>query len=89
MPKQEREAIEQEDEIFNYLRQSHISANNVARLEELAASSNERISEHAALVLEIARIKPHKKRRRKVLARTRRDLLKILEDTRLISAHQW
>ena len=87
MPKEVREAIEQEEEIFQYLRQSHISAKNVARLEELAASSNERIAEHAALVLEIARIKPYKRRRLKVLARTRRDLLEKLEDTGLIFAH--
>ena len=85
----EREAIEQEEEIFNYLRQSHISAKNVARLEELAESSNEGIAEHAALVLEIARIKPYKRRRLKVLARTRRDLLEKLEDTGLIFAHHW
>ena len=51
MPKEEREAIEQKKEIFNCLRQSHISANNVARLEELAGSSNERITEHAAPVV--------------------------------------
>jgi uncharacterized protein (DUF4415 family) len=89
MPKEEREAIEQEEEIFHYLRQSHISDKNVARLKELAGSSNERIAEHAALVLEIARIKPYKRKRLKVLARTRRDLLDKLEDTGLIFAHHW
>ena len=89
MSKEEREAIEQEDEVFNYLRQSHILAKNVARLEKLVGSSNERIAEHAALVLEIARIKPYKRRRLKVLARTRRDLLEKLEDTGLIFAHHW
>ncbi len=89
MPSEERIAIEQEEEIFNYLRQSHISKKNVARLEELEGSSNERIAEHAALVLEIARIKPYKKWRLKVLARSRRDLLEKLEDTGLIFAHHW
>ncbi len=89
MPKEEREAIEQEEEIFNYLRQSHISDKNIARLKELTESSNERIAEHAALVLEIARIKPYKRKRLKVLARTRRDLLEKLEDTGLIFAHHW
>ena len=89
MPKEEREAVEQEEEIFQYLRQSHISKKNVTRLKELSESSNRRIAEHAALVLEIARIKPYKKRRLKVLARTRRDLLKKLEDIGLIYAHHW
>ena len=82
MPKVKREAIKHEE-------QSHISAENVARLEELAGSSNERIVEHAALVLEIARIKPYKRKRLKVLAQTRRDLLEKLEVTGLIFAHHW
>ncbi len=89
MPKEEREAVEQKEEIFNYLRQSYVSDKNGARLKELAGSSNERIAEHAAFVLEIARIMPYKRRRLKVLARTRRDLLKKLECTGLIFAHHW
>ena len=66
---------------------AHISGKNVARLKVLAESSNRRIAEHAALVLEIARIKPYKRRRLKVLAEKRRDLLEKLEDTGLIDAH--
>ena len=89
MPKEEREVIEQEEEIFDYLRQSHISKKNVTRLRELAESSSRRVAEHAALVLEIARIKPYKKRRLKVLAEKRIDLLKKLKDTGLIDAHDW
>ena len=89
MSKEERQAIEQEKEILNYMRQSHISKKNVTRLKELAGSPNERIAEHAALVLEIALIKPYKRRRLKVLARNRRDLLEKLEDTGLIFAHHW
>ena len=75
MPKPNRDAIEQEEEIFHYLQQSHISAKNVARLRELTASSNPRIAELAAIVIEIAQIKPFKKRRLQVLAREMRDLL--------------
>ena len=89
MPKEKREAIEQEDEIFNYLRQSHISDKNVVRLKKLTESSNERIAERAAIVFEIAQIKPYKSRRLKVLARKRRDLLQKLKDTGLIFAHHW
>ena len=89
MSKVDREAIEQEEEIIGYLQQVHISAKNMARLKELAESTNTQIAEHAALVLEIARVKPYKIRRLKVLARTRRDFLKKLEDTGLIYARHW
>lgn len=89
MPKEKREVIEQEEEIFQYLRQSHISNKNMARLKELAGSSNQQIAEQAALVHEIARVKPYKRKRLKVLARTRKDLLDKLEDTGLILAHHW
>ena len=89
MPKDAREAIEHEDEIFNFLNQSHISDKNVARLRVLASSENERIAELASIVLEVAEVKPYKKRRLKVLARERRDLLRKLEDTGLIFAHNW
>ena len=87
MPKEEMDAIEQEEEIFGYLKQSHISEKNIRRLRTLAASNNSRIAELASLVIEIAKIKPHKKRRLKVLARERRDLVTALEQTSLIYAH--
>ena len=89
MPKQEREAIEHRDEIFNYLKQSHISGKNMVRLQRLASSENSRIAELAGIVLEVAKVKPYKKRRLKVLACERRDLLETLEDTGLILAHHW
>jgi len=89
MPKANRDAIEQEEEIFNYLKQAHISAKNTARLKQLAVSNNPRIAEMAAIVIEVAQIKPFKKRRLQVLARERRDLLDALERTGLIDAHHW
>ena len=89
MPKANRDAIEQEEEIFNYLQQSHISAKNTARLRKLAASDNPRIAELAAIVTEVSEVKPFKKRRLQVLTRERRDLLDALERTGLIDAHHW
>ncbi len=89
MPKEKREAIEREDEIFGYLQQSHISAKNIGRLRKLVLSDNQRISEMAGIVLEVAEVKPHKKRRLKVLAQKRRNLLKKLEETGLIFAHHY
>lgn len=89
MPKEEREATEHEEEIFNYLRQAHISDKNVSRLRQLTESPNTRIAELARIVLEVAEVKPYKKRRLKVLARERRDLLRKLDETGLIMAHHW
>lgn len=89
MPKEEREAIEQEDELFGYLEQSNISAKNISRLRILAASDNPHIAELAGIVLKVAEVKPHKQRRLSVLAREHRDLLEDLERTGLIMAHHW
>jgi len=87
LPKENRDAIEQKQEIFNYLSQSHISAKNTVRLKRLAASSNREVAELAAIVIEVAKVKPTKRRRLKVLAQQRRDLLDALERTGLIAAH--
>ena len=87
MPKEEKESIEQEEEIFNYLRQSNISQKNISRLKKLVDSDDSKIAELAVTVLEVALVKPHKKRRLKILAKERRDLLRKLEETGLIVAH--
>ena len=87
MSKESRDAIEQKEEIFNYLKQSHISAKNTARLQRLAASNNAEVAELAAIVVEVAKVNPYKRRRLKVLARQRRDLLDALERTGLIFEH--
>jgi hypothetical protein len=52
-PKEETNAIDQEDEIFGYLKQSNISRKNIARLEKLKASKNERISELASIAFDV------------------------------------
>jgi ribosome-binding protein aMBF1 (putative translation factor) len=87
LPKEKREEIKQKDEIINYLRQSHISERNVSRLKNLAVSRNEGVAELAEIVLEVAEVRPYKKRRLKELARKRRDLLHKLDETGLILAH--
>jgi hypothetical protein len=62
---------------------------NISRLEKLCKSSNPRISELDGIVLEVAKVKPYRKRRLKVLARERRDLLTKLDETGLIFSHHW
>jgi len=89
MPKKERESIEQKDEIFNFLRQSHISDKNVSRLKQLYELPDKEVSKLAGIVLEVAKVKPYKKRRLKVLTRERRDLLDKLDKSGLILAHHW
>ncbi len=89
VPQEKRKQIEQEEEeeIFGFMRQSHISKKNMERLKTQSSSANTRIAELAVIVLEVARIKPYKKGRLKVLARENRELLLKIEETGLIYAH--
>ena len=89
LPKERRDAIEQQDEIYGFLKQSHISARNLVRLEELAESSVPETAEGARLVIEVAKVSPYKKRRSKVLAKECPTLLRRLEETGLILAHRY
>jgi hypothetical protein len=87
MPKSERQAVEDKDDIFGFLKQSHISQRNVARLEQMANSDNPQVATLAAIVLDVARVKPYKTRRLRFLAQKHPDLLGRLRDTGLILAH--
>ncbi len=89
MPKDRREIIENKDEIFGFLKQSHISAKNVSRLNVLRSSVDSEVSQLASIVLEVAEVVPYKKRRLAKLAHDRRDLLMKLESTGLILAHHF
>ena len=88
-PKEEIDYIEQSEEIFGFLKQSHISRKNISRLKTLSKSTNQKIAEYAYIVLEVGQITPYKKRRLKILARKRRDLLHKLDETGLILAHHF
>ncbi len=61
LPKAEREYIEIMDELSGFLEQSNISRKNVIRLTELCEYSNLKVRDRASLILEIARVKPHKR----------------------------
>ena len=89
LPKTQRQAIEDRDDIFGFMQQSHISKKNVARLEQLAKSEEPRVALLAAIVLEVARVTPYKRRRLKILARNHRDLLRKLGETGLVFARTW
>jgi hypothetical protein len=89
MPKEEREAIEQADEIFGFLTQSHISKKNLARLRILYESDNPRTTELADIVLQVALVKPYKKKRMSFLAQKHPELLSRMEETGLAIAGHW
>jgi hypothetical protein len=67
-PKSERQVIEDKDDIFGFMQQSHISEKNVARLVKMAKSENPQVVSLAAIVLKVAQVKPYKTRRLKFLA---------------------
>jgi hypothetical protein len=52
-------------------------------------SDHPQVASLAAIVLEVARIKPYKTRRLKFLAQKFPELLRKLEDARLFVAHTW
>ena len=89
MPKSERQVIENMDEIFRFMRQSHISEKNVARLEQMVKSENPQVASLAAIVLNVARLKPYRTRRLTFLAQRQPELLQELEDAGLVPAQRW
>jgi len=88
-PKEEIDAIDHEEEIFGFMNQSNISKKNISRLHKLQHSENKRIAEIASITLEVARIKPHKRRRLKVLSKEHRELFIKVKESGLIFAHHW
>jgi hypothetical protein len=81
MPREERQRIEQMDELYGFLDQSNISNRSIQRLITLTQATDLEVRELASLLLEIARVHPRKRRRLKFLARQRRDLLKRIKAT--------
>ena len=83
-PKGEIEAIDQQEEIGKFLDQSNISEKNISRLEILARSENGKTSELASIVLEVAKVKPNKKRRLEFIVQNNKELLEKLEAAGLL-----
>jgi len=75
LPKEKRQFIEERDEIEGFLSQSNISKKNLWRLKTLMASPNSEIARMAALVWEIGKVPPHKRKRLSFLVRERKDLI--------------
>ena len=63
LPKEERQFIEEEQEICGFLSQANISKKNLTRLKTLTASPNSEIAAMAKFVLEIGKVHPQKSKR--------------------------
>jgi hypothetical protein len=87
MPKSERQVIENMDDIYRFMRQSHISEKNVVRLEQMAKSENPQVASLAAIVLKVAWVKPYRTRRLKFLAQRHPELLQELQEMGLVLGH--
>ena len=68
MPKPKRERLERLDELHRMLHQSNISSNNLQRLTALCQHADPSVAALAHLVLDVARVFPHKRNRWRKLA---------------------
>ena len=80
LPVEERDRITCIDELYGFLEQSHISLKNLDRLGILTHHPDPGVRKLANLVLDVARAKPHKKRRLKFLAQNHQGLLVRLRE---------
>ena len=87
LPREVRKHLEEVDEVVSFLSQSNISSKKVARLQMLTESSDEEIAKLAKAVAEMARVKPHKRRRLKVLAREHKELMMKLQALGFMAGH--
>ena len=78
LPKAERQAIEAEDEIAGFLRQSRISKKNIIRLGQLSESPIPRVALFAELLQQVAKVTPYKRKRYSILRAKHPDLLSSL-----------
>ena len=68
MPREKRDRIERLDELRGFLDQSNISARNIERLKALVSHPHAEVQRLATLVLDVALVHPHKRRRWRHLA---------------------
>lgn len=83
LPNQRSEERNLLDEIFKILTQTRISQKDTLRLKALSTSKYPKVSLHAALILEIAQIRPYKKNRHNFLEQKHPELAKKIEEAGL------
>ena len=83
-PREERERVKSLRNIHGFLAQHNISEKNISYLKKQCKSQDEELQKLAKLVLEVARITPHKRNRIKFLAKHNPALLAELEEPGLL-----
>jgi hypothetical protein len=68
------------NELYGFLEQSNISPKNIARVEALTHHASSDVRQLAMLILEVARVKPHRRRRWEFLARDHAGLFARLKE---------
>ena len=84
MPRHITQSADDELEICAFFEQKNISRKNTKRLVKLQSSNDPNVEALASAVLAVARVKPHKRRRLKFLARYHPQILDALAEVDLI-----
>jgi hypothetical protein len=63
LPKEQRDFLEADDDLKGLVAQSNLSAANVTRLKVLVKSTHASVRERAQVLLEVARLHPHRSKR--------------------------
>ena len=74
MPRAKRDPLERLNDLWGFLDQSNISAKNIGRLKTFVAHPDPEVQNLATLILDVALVHPHKRRRWRHLAAHHRDL---------------
>lgn len=83
-PRAERQRARALQDLSRFLHQKNISAKNIARLKSVSRSPDEDVRHRAELILQVAQVKPHKRKRNAFLARHHPELLNQLAAQGLI-----
>lgn len=75
LPEEKKQLIREKREVASFLWHSRVSKQDIARLEQLSASTNAEIAELAGIVLEVGKAYPHKHERIRWLPKEQRHLL--------------
>lgn len=84
IPEATRRGVDAIDEALGLLEQGNISAKNITRLEEFTKLTHPRAAELAVLIIDIARVKSHKRKRWKFLRLNHPELLERAFEAELI-----
>jgi hypothetical protein len=85
IPRDELFRIESLDRIWDFVfSQSRISGKNIAQLTEFAQAEDPEVRGFAEVVLELARIRPHRRRRYRGLQKSHPELWQRLRDTGIL-----